>query len=159
MALVCPACRKIHLTPQIDPDTGLEIDICPRCYGMWFDAQELSKFFESHVLRRKFFLADDSITEKPDDNVVVNAARSCARCHQEMVVTNFGEVVIDICPSCKGLWLDEGELQRIVTEFEKGIRDEKMVSKELSKGLFGREERPNLGIVVKGILAFFKKNE
>ena len=41
MALRCPVCRKIAMKPEMDSVTGLEIDVCPSCYGMWFDPSEL----------------------------------------------------------------------------------------------------------------------
>ncbi len=38
----------------------------------------------------------------------------CPRCKAEMVVTHLHGVEIDRCPDCQGLWLDGGELQKIV---------------------------------------------
>ncbi len=31
-----------------------------------------------------------------------------------MEVTNYEDVLIDVCPSCRGVWLDRGELQKII---------------------------------------------
>jgi len=31
-----------------------------------------------------------------------------------MTVTNYDDVLIDVCPSCRGVWLDRGELQKII---------------------------------------------
>ncbi|MBO1910373.1 zf-TFIIB domain-containing protein [Sporosarcina sp. 6E9] len=30
-----------------------------------------------------------------------------------------GSVLIDVCPACKGIWLDRGELEMIVRELKK----------------------------------------
>jgi hypothetical protein len=38
----------------------------------------------------------------------------CPKCGQELVTENFGFVEIDLCPSCRGLWLDANELETIV---------------------------------------------
>lgn len=37
----------------------------------------------------------------------------CPKCNVDMQVKNILEVDIDICPSCKGIWLDEGELAKL----------------------------------------------
>lgn len=31
-----------------------------------------------------------------------------------MKVTTYDDVLIDVCPSCRGVWLDRGELQKII---------------------------------------------
>jgi uncharacterized protein len=38
----------------------------------------------------------------------------CPKCGQELVSEECDSVEIDVCPSCKGLWLDAGELGTIV---------------------------------------------
>lgn len=38
----------------------------------------------------------------------------CPKCGQELAAEECGDVEIDVCPSCKGLWLDAGELATIV---------------------------------------------
>lgn len=39
---------------------------------------------------------------------------SCPSCEIAMEVQNFEDVLIDICPSCKGVWLDRGEMQKVI---------------------------------------------
>ncbi len=38
----------------------------------------------------------------------------CPKCGQELVTERCDSVEIDVCPSCKGVWLDAGELGTIV---------------------------------------------
>ena len=38
----------------------------------------------------------------------------CPKCGQELATENHGPVQIDLCPSCRGLWLDANELETIV---------------------------------------------
>ncbi len=154
MALICPACRKIRLKPQTDKETGLEIDVCPKCYGLWFDAQELSQFFQSEGLKKKFFLPEDVSPAQTTGYTITTRARECPRCHRPLNEKLFGDVSIDLCDSCQGLWLDDGELQRIVTQYQKGHRGEKTVATELSKGLDDGGDRPSLRDVFSVILAF-----
>lgn len=38
----------------------------------------------------------------------------CPKCGQKLATENHGTVEIDLCPSCRGLWLDANELETIV---------------------------------------------
>ena len=38
----------------------------------------------------------------------------CPKCGQKLTTETCGAVEIDVCPSCKGVWLDMGELGTIV---------------------------------------------
>ena len=38
----------------------------------------------------------------------------CPKCGQKLSLEKCGLVEIDVCPSCKGVWLDAGELATIV---------------------------------------------
>ena len=40
----------------------------------------------------------------------------CAKCGQKMEPTTLGNVEIDVCPDCAGIYLDAGELQKILDE-------------------------------------------
>ena len=40
----------------------------------------------------------------------------CPKCGEKLVEEGFHGVNIDKCPSCKGVWLDDGELDQLATE-------------------------------------------
>ena len=44
----------------------------------------------------------------------------CPKCGQNLSTEKCGEVEIDVCPSCKGVWLDVGELGTIVESAGQG---------------------------------------
>ena len=44
----------------------------------------------------------------------------CPKCGQRLATETCGEVEIDVCPSCKGVWLDMGELGTIVETASQG---------------------------------------
>jgi len=155
MPLICPACKKIHMRAQVDPESCLEIDMCPKCYGIWFDPEELAKFFKSSTLKTKFLLTEDVAPPQSVGYVISTKARVCPRCRTAMAEKLFGDVSVDICRECRGIWLDDGELMRIVRQYEKGQRNEPTVARELSKGLSGGAERPSLQEVIRIIMAFF----
>jgi len=38
----------------------------------------------------------------------------CPRCNNNLILSNTQGVEIDYCPNCKGVWLDRGELEKII---------------------------------------------
>lgn len=38
----------------------------------------------------------------------------CPNCSQLLLITERQNVEIDYCPSCRGVWLDRGELDKII---------------------------------------------
>jgi hypothetical protein len=46
----------------------------------------------------------------------------CPKCGQKLATEHHGSVKIDLCPSCRGLWLDANELETIVaSESKRGL--------------------------------------
>ncbi len=100
----CPKCQSTTHEMTIE---GVVLDFCPSCKGMWFDKDEMA-----------------FMTELPDDipNVseVQKEARKtdydCPRCGnklEEMKFVQVQDLLIDRCPQCKGIWLDDGELPKL----------------------------------------------
>ena len=44
----------------------------------------------------------------------------CPKCGQQLAPESCGALEIDVCPSCKGVWLDKGELGSIVESSGQG---------------------------------------
>ena len=40
----------------------------------------------------------------------------CPKCGQQLDAEKYGNVEVDLCPSCKGLWLDANELEVIIQQ-------------------------------------------
>lgn len=38
----------------------------------------------------------------------------CPNCNVNLVITDRSNVEIDYCPECRGVWLDRGELDKII---------------------------------------------
>ncbi len=76
------------------------IDVCPSCSGTWYDKGELAKVLEDRTLHERLVTFPSS-GEK--------STLACPRCGGEMVTRNEGEVEVDSCTSCTGVWLDRGE--------------------------------------------------
>lgn len=47
----------------------------------------------------------------------------CPNCNETLVMTDRQGVEIDYCPKCRGVWLDKGELDKIIersSQYESG---------------------------------------
>lgn len=46
----------------------------------------------------------------------------CPNCQVNLVMTDRSGVEIDYCPECRGVWLDRGELDKIIERSSQNIR-------------------------------------
>lgn len=97
---------------------GLSLNTCPTCQGLWFDNDEL---------RRAKDLADPDLDWmdfeiwKHDERFEIEPrAGLCPRCVKPMVRLRYGDtdVQIDFCTSCRGVWLDTQEFERLIRALE-----------------------------------------
>lgn len=98
-ALACPrdgaALSKLHAH-------GVVLDRCGKCRGTWFDKAELRR------------VADDREVEKLAARVREFAEPSgfaCPSCGGKCQESFVGDVSVDTCVSCHGVWLDAGEME------------------------------------------------
>ena len=45
----------------------------------------------------------------------------CPKCGMEMHEVKYGAIDVDVCFACNGVFLDQGELQQIVTKDQEGV--------------------------------------
>ena len=100
----CPVCREPLIVAERE---GIELDACPWCRGLWFDAGEVALLAEkvgrTLSVTESGPLAVAAAGEKP---------RPCPRCDKTMEKVTLGQsprVLLDRCAS-HGLWFDHGEL-------------------------------------------------
>ena len=64
---------------------------------------------------------------------------------RELVMSERNGIEIDYCPECRGVWLDRGELDKIVERSDSGPRvddrDRRPVEAPESGGMFGRKRK------------------
>ena len=46
--------------------------------------------------------------------MTANAVLPCPVCRVDLVMTERQNIEIDYCPKCRGVWLDRGELDKII---------------------------------------------
>jgi Zn-finger nucleic acid-binding protein len=110
----CPACHA-ELTPTTL--AGVTLDACQGgCAGIWFDRGEL-KFDPPAELLGQWL---DDLAGSRTVRVDPTQRRHCPRCPDSVLMRHFSSaartVTIDECPTCAGIWLDSGELERIRSE-------------------------------------------
>jgi len=44
----------------------------------------------------------------------------CPNCNASMQAVNRAGVEIDMCPQCRGVWMDRGELEKVLAEAKQG---------------------------------------
>ncbi len=103
-------CPKCHAKMEIVRISGIEIDRCTRCRGIWFDRQEES-------LLKKARGAHKADTGHRAIGEYYNRIRDvqCPRCQVSMRETEVSRGRIPIrfetCEECRGAYFDAGEFR------------------------------------------------
>lgn len=94
-ARTCPDCQSKLQAFQMGP---IELDRCPGCRGTFFDGGEL----EAVLGKPMAFEARSYVT-----------SRKCAACGAGMKAATVAGLAVEQCGSCKGVFLDAGELRSL----------------------------------------------
>jgi Zn-finger nucleic acid-binding protein len=92
---------------------SVALDGCKDCGGLWFDAQELNKLTREDGVSLTAVEQAFTRTVSADGDY---GSRQCPKCEKMLRAYSFPhtpDVQVDICDHCKGVWLDDGELQKI----------------------------------------------
>lgn len=115
---ICPKCKG-RLEQVIW--SGVEVDRCLGCKGIWFDsleAEQLKAIKGSEGLD----IGDQEIGNQLDQ--LTDDIR-CPRCKVKMtrmVDIDLHCIWYEICPKCRGVWLDAGEFTKFKDNFKpKGV--------------------------------------
>lgn len=89
---------------------GVSSFTCPACAGTWISGDSLHKLFaieqNAQDLEQKF--------EALFDLDFAEGKRQCPHCvNCKLKAVNIEGTEIDFCPQCKGLFFDEGELEKV----------------------------------------------
>ena len=63
----------------------------------------------------------------------------CPRCYTDLKPEDQQGVEIDYCPECRGVWLDRGELQKIVSLRSSTVLE---LAKTMAENVLSREGGP-----------------
>jgi Zn-finger nucleic acid-binding protein len=114
VAAKCPHCTLPLEILFVGPGYGSRIFACMSCRGVFLPARAWSLLFAdsavSNEIQTRVPMPTVRVTETPPMN-------KCPACHQPMDRARFAAVsksVIDVCRFQHGVWVDAGELRRIV---------------------------------------------
>ena len=65
----------------------------------------------------------------------------CPVCKDErLVISERSGIEIDYCPKCRGVWLDRGELDKIIERAEGAAAQQQRPQQQNQNDLYGRKE-------------------
>lgn len=122
MARSCPVCPSQPL--NVVQASDVEVDVCPRCHGLYFDRGELERFPDRPSLKPLLATARQAPSRcRKGGHVVPRALASCATCRSEPVgcpgcgarlsLVSARVCTVDLCTQCGGTWLDAGKFESL----------------------------------------------
>lgn len=98
----------------------IELDYCPKCEGVWFDAGELELFLQCAQMARPE-LAIGNIVCLPAIEASHRTLK-CPICSRGMKEVAIGqpEIHIDVCHQADGIWFDGGEVHELLKQLADG---------------------------------------
>jgi len=106
-------------------EKDVEVDSCSHCGGIWLDVGELEAIqsIRENDYRDQIGAEADTLRQAAELACQREApALSCPHCAVELARREYGftsQILVDVCPSCSGVWLDPGELQALEIFFER----------------------------------------
>jgi len=104
MNLTCVKCTSVLDKSHI---SGIEVDLCPACGGLWLDAGEVERLGQSprpavEDLRRALTGGQQA--------GISETQTACPACPGALSQATLGQITIEYCNRCHGVFLDKGEL-------------------------------------------------
>ena len=135
----CPRCHVSLETGEYD---GVVIEKCRHCHGRWMSPADLKAILEAAPPP-----AAAPAPRVEIDLTGVGGDALCPRCGIPMAPFNYAGdsgVGIDKCPGCARLWLDAGDLERVLAVVAASDRDLDRDRKRFSADLHKAEVRQDL---------------
>jgi len=86
-------------------------EVCPSCSGVWLCFETVKGLYENTYIH-----APSKFYHEKEPNFDYDSWGSKIKCPDDgtpLETYVFRGIKIDICPSCKGLWLDRGEMEKL----------------------------------------------
>ncbi len=114
--MLCPICKK---TLDKSILSGVEVDYCPKCLGLWFEEEEL-RFAKDNKDRDLRWL-DIDLWKDEEKFKISLGQKLCPYDRLPLYETDYGDsnIKVDVCNVCQGAWLDRGEFKKIIQYLEK----------------------------------------
>lgn len=144
--MICPKC---HIKLKEFSFGALKLDKCDSCNGVWFDKNELKKVIDGRDMDLEWVHLD--LWTKKEKFGARKGKNQCPFCSKALVALQYDHsgVEVDICAACGGIWLDKGEMEKIIDYLEKSL-DEKSVPDYIKEMATESERiiaRPDRGVI------------
>lgn len=127
----CPSCDGVMHSLQYE---GITIESCEACDGEWLDGDELGK-----ILAIRQVLFDDDTRRAVEEVEPIHGkpfyrigrGSRCPKDGFELKPVNYGGnagIILERCTGCGGMWLDNGELEKlwmVVEEWDRQLPEDK----------------------------------
>jgi len=100
---------------------NIVIDVCPKCKGIWLDKGELGKLLKDRKLTN--YLTRHIGTKSRSPMV-------CLKCGMTMDIEKADDIEVDVCLTCEGVWLDQGELEALEAKSKEGFEGNRLAKWE-----------------------------
>lgn len=138
----CPICQS-----DLDKKSykGVSLDECPKEHGTFFDRGELTRAKTATDPDLSFL--DFDLFDTPVEGQQASR-KQCPKDDEQMVTVRYGNshVKVDLCPTCNGVWLDQDELEKILSYLERFVQNQSVddlakMSEEEFKEIFTGEKK------------------
>lgn len=118
--MICPACN--HTLETIEHDR-LRFEQCTNCGGIWFEGGELDQAIEQALPDAQWLEFD--LWKDVEAMSMHWGDRQCPVCGKTMAQIVYGEtgVIVDYCVDEHGVFLDQGEFEKILAALEEEISE------------------------------------
>jgi Zn-finger nucleic acid-binding protein len=110
----------VKCTSVLDKSTlgDLEVDLCPKCGGLWLDKGEITRLaaFPDDGLAD---LRTALLGRSGPPPIPAETTQFCPACPGQLKEVVLGPVKVDYCALCHGIFLDRGELDQAVEAVRK----------------------------------------
>ncbi|MDP8263515.1 MAG: zf-TFIIB domain-containing protein [Candidatus Ancaeobacter aquaticus] len=117
----CPNCSTDMKRTVKDTVT---IDECQSCQGIWITKDHLDelKAKEDRFIR----WLDIPLWKEDKEHQMAVSEKGCPQCGKKMYQVNYRghEVILFLCMDCQGVWLEKGELEKLIAYLEDIVTDE-----------------------------------
>ena len=124
----CPKCKTPLFSTIL---SGVEVDYCPKCFGLWFEEDELR--WAKDEKDKDLQWLDIDLWKNEEKFKISYGIRICPSCRVPLYEVYYGKsgVIVDVCNLCRGIWLDRAEFKKIIDWLKKEA-DYKVLNKHTS---------------------------
>jgi Zn-finger nucleic acid-binding protein len=128
-------CPKDNVMCDVVMLQDVEVDVCPKCQGVWLEQVEVRKLVR-HLTVPEYSTVDELLSEWEGAEHAGTLPRDfwaeskliCPKEGAQMQKHYFAgsDIGVDHCHVCKGFWLDGGELKAVASYVEPDVKEDEL---------------------------------